>query len=299
MIFDSKQFFVDYGLRYYLPGTKNVPKDNIGCRCPFCNDRSNHMHFWMKGASVSCWRCGKKRLIPTIAALLRIPESKAFSVFKTYLKNSFEKPIFKKEEDKRNQLIWPTDCSHMNKKHFRYLNIRGFDHQKLESLWDLKGTGHIGREKNRIVIPVYQSDRVVTWQARDITGKQEPPYLACSPEGEIESIKNCLYGIDKANTRNVIIVEGVTDVWRIGPGAVATFGVEWTNIQAFILSQKWERIFILYDPDEPGRMKGEDLYHYLIGYNDQVEILQLNEFSDPGSMNQDDADYLAKQFKIR
>ena len=55
--------------------------------------------------------------------------------------------------------------------------------------------------------------------------------------------------MDKALGHSVVIVEGITDVWRLGPGAVATFGIEWTNEQALLL-KNFARVFVMYDFEE-------------------------------------------------
>jgi hypothetical protein len=46
-----------------------------------------------------------------------------------------------------------------------------------------------------------------------------------------EISKETLYNLDNAKDGTAIVVEGPIDVWRIGDGAVATFGVIYTQKQ--------------------------------------------------------------------
>lgn len=82
----------------------------------------------------------------------------------------------------------------------------------------------------RVVIPIRYGHRIVEWQMRacsDQLPKHEPKYLS-RPGGQIH---NHWYQADQAWDRhNIVICEGVTDVWRIGVmpsldlAAVASFG---------------------------------------------------------------------------
>jgi DNA primase len=43
-------------------------------------------------------------------------------------------------------------------------------------------------------------------------------------------------------------VEGVFDAWRIGDGAIATFGTQFTDEQLLMIS-KFKQVFVMYDQD--------------------------------------------------
>jgi len=54
----------------------------------------------------------------------------------------------------------------------------------------------------------------------------------------------------------VIIVEGITDVWRLGDGAVATFTKNFTREQILLLKKKnIKEAFVFYDSDAVGQSK--------------------------------------------
>ena len=116
----------------------------------------------------------------------------------------------------------------------RYLRERNFDAQELVELWDVayceenRSTVRPNFWQPRLLIPIYRyglkSGKILAgWQAREIEeNKSAPKYLTSSGMRRNE----LLYGLPEARetTGPIVVVEGVTDVWRAGPGAVALFG---------------------------------------------------------------------------
>ena len=70
--------------------------------------------------------------------------------------------------------------------------------------------------------------------------------MSCRSEDEVYPIKKTLYGYDAAVGSSVLVVEGPFDVYRFGPGAVATFGIAWTMEQASLLFP-YRNVFIMFD----------------------------------------------------
>ena len=94
----------------------------------------------------------------------------------------------------------------------------------------------------RLVIPIYTLEsqtvtRLAGWQARYIGDcpAEVPKYLSC--KGMKKS--QLFYGLPEAmrTTGPVVIVEGPTDVWRLGPGAVALFGKDMSLPQQELLDR--------------------------------------------------------------
>ena len=109
-----------------------------------------------------------------------------------------------------------------------------------------------------------------------------------------------MYGLDEVDTDTLVVVEGITDVWRLGPGAVATFGTGYKPSQILMMSQ-FERIFLLFDSeqDDPNAIKrSEELANTLSSIGKEVEIIELDE-GDPGDLKQEDADHLMKDLLRR
>jgi hypothetical protein len=120
-----------------------------------------------------------------------------------------------------------------------YLTARGFDPLVIEAHW---GVGYClispnsePRIYSRLVIPIHAireticaggSDLVYLagWQAREIVEVDRPSPKYLSMKG---MRKSCLlYGLPQAIESDgpVVVVEGVTDVWRLGTNGVAAFG---------------------------------------------------------------------------
>jgi DNA primase len=103
----------------------------------------------------------------------------------------------------------------------------------------------------RIITPVTMNGECVGWQARapfecDWGARHIPKYynLPGMPKTSM------LYGYDQAvGEPFCIVVEGVTDVWRVGVGAIATFGKTLSFSQAELIYQNWKKVVIAYDSD--------------------------------------------------
>lgn len=103
----------------------------------------------------------------------------------------------------------------------------------------------------RAVIPVVMGGQMVGWQARVLQdGPQKyPPKYFTSPGMPKSRI---LYNLDRARQYPfVILVEGPTDVWRVGPPAVALFGKTLSTGQRQLLRETWSTgpIVVLLDGD--------------------------------------------------
>lgn len=293
--FDVEKFCLDHHILTHPAGSKNVPSGCVGISCPFCGDSSNHMHFRLGTFAVKCWRCGKHRVVDAVGSLLRVPEAEARAIVARYV-SDVSAPLQPAPPRVAAEAVkWPGGTGTLMEIHQRYLLDRLFDPFKIEREWGVRGTNHIDPNyKFRLIAPILFNHQIISYQARDVTGQQIPKYRACPPEHEVMSHKDVLYGYDKAIGSSIVIVEGITDVWRLGAGAVATFGTKWTTAQALQIVQhpSLNRVFVLFDPDEAGQLGGTELYHFLRGFMENVELLQLEGFSDPGSMPQSEARYL-------
>jgi len=123
-----------------------------------------------------------------------------------------------------------------------YLRQRNFDPATLWETWWVQfcelSVGAQPNPSRRLVIPIYDADeRLAGWQARYVGDCPDsvPKYLSC--KGMKKS--QLLYGLPEArsSTGPVVIVEGPTDVWRLGCGAVALFGKDMSHHQQELLDR--------------------------------------------------------------
>jgi hypothetical protein len=131
----------------------------------------------------------------------------------------------------------------------RYLVDRRFDVAELARLWNVRHVSGWSQTPaaNRIVIPIYRPTRLFDlagatnplmlagWQARFV-GEPAPSIPKYLFPSNFQKAR-VLYGLPEAvrSTGPVYLCEGPTDVWRIGPGAVAPFGKQLSRDQLLLL----------------------------------------------------------------
>jgi DNA primase len=119
-------------------------------------------------------------------------------------------------------------------------------------------------------------------------------YRACIKERETIPHKQILYSRQEHWTERIIVVEGPTDVWRMGVHSVATSGIQFTPQQVRVLSH-FKQVHILYDPEHEAQIQAARLASELRFRNVETHIHVITEASDPGKLAQTDADYIVKQ----
>jgi hypothetical protein len=124
-----------------------------------------------------------------------------------------------------------------------YMLSRGFDPVVLANEWgcyyaDDPNKG-LGLAYRRIIIPLLFEGVTVGYQARAIPGftrRQDPKYWTAA--GTKKSF--FLGGYDYARLRNfVVVVEGPTKKWRVGPPAVDILGKSLSAMQVELLVSTW------------------------------------------------------------
>lgn len=297
-MFDAKKFTSDFhidtpkGGKHQRAGWINIP-------CPMCaGNPGYHGGFNTADAYYNCYRCGNHWIPKVVSALLKVPIRNAVNITAKYLTGEQRKKYVKKQYADKLKFP-PTTTSDLPQRHRDYLMDRHYDPAQLARLWDLKATQHIGNYKFRIVAPIYLDGRLISYQARDITGAHSAKYMACAEQNEVFHHKFSLYGIDNVTNGRAICVEGITDAWRFGHGAVATFGIEFTMPQVALLSKRITRLFIFFDDDPQAQQKAEQLGTMLSVFGINTEILSDDTVQDPAQLTQSAADYILKTLKIK
>lgn len=295
MAFDALAFFRSIGIEPKTEGHKHTQVGWANVVCPFCTGNPGyHLGFHLESGAWKCWRCGNHGLYSVLSAFLgydkkRIQE--ALDKFKG-------RPTAKTEDERKargrsHSLNLPSGTKDLTPEHRAYLRKRGYQVGKLVRNWDLKSTGPIGPYKHRIVAPITFQKKIVSYTCRDVTGKSGIKFKSCKLEEEVVYHKSILYGIDMLPYRTGVIVEGPPDVWRLGPGAVATFGIEFTPEQVMCAAIHLDLAYIFYDPEKQARTQAEKLALALSALGVEVEILNAPDgHPDPGDMPQDEADDL-------
>jgi hypothetical protein len=102
-----------------------------------------------------------------------------------------------------------------------------------------------------------------------------------------------LYNADSVWGKDwVIIVEGPTDVWRLGDGAVCTFGTEGTEGKVRkLLAMGVKRAFVIFDPETVATSQSLRLSAILSASIPHCETVIL-ERGDPASLTPQEAEAL-------
>ena len=169
--------------------------------------------------------------------------------------------------------------------HLNYLKSRDFDPEILIPKYRLKACYNVGKYKFRIIAPVIMDSKIVSFVGMDVTRQAKIPYKNASDSESIIPIKSCLYNLDNAN-ETVILVEGITDVWRIGDGSIGTLGKKVTKEQINLLVKRdVEQVYLL--PDSDAIELWKQLAIEISPLFDHVELLELNS-GDPENLRGDD-----------
>lgn len=171
---------------------------------------------------------------------------------------------------------------------YQYLITRGLDPVRIGKDYDV----HFCFEAydfpvatGKLVIPIYMNGKMVSWQARppydlDWKAAGQPKYYNCPGTNK----RLMVYGVRQARDLPFCIVtEGVTDVWKIGPGSLSIFGKTMSSQQALFIAKGWPVVVLALDPDaqkETVRTK-----NLLEESGTRVATVQMPEGLDPASID--------------
>lgn len=297
-VFDIIRFCRDFHVPYDDDGPEVSP-GWVNVQCPFCHDTvtEQHLGFNLSSGAVKCWRCGKHG---TLAFIARISKGSSTDVSRIAKQYTSEKTYAKRTVSKAQNagfVTVPRESGPLCDAARRYLEKRHFDPDLLVDKWGLLSTRHLGDYKFRIIVPIYLNYQLVSYQGRDYTDRQKLRYKACRLDKEVIHHKHLLYGSDHT-MRRCLLVEGVTDVWRMGYGCAGTFGTAYTKEQIGFLQQHYDEVFILFDSSDPKAERTmNELAEQLALVIDTVEVIKT-DWDDPGSAPQDEADALMKELRL-
>jgi hypothetical protein len=237
----------DIGLPVRTSGHHHTREGWIQLHCPFCGGGKSgfDLGYNVTFTTMNCWRCGKHTLWDFLK--LVSPNKPPKQLMVDYGLTLRERVKVKAPATKTKPFPETQPLTTIARK---YLLDRGFNAEHVSSLWGVQSTTILGRERHRLWIPVKQNGSTVSFTTRSI-GKAEPKYLNALPVQEFVPLKHTLYGESMVTTPFVWVCEGPTDVWRIGPPAVATFGTQITNEQILRLAA-YPAVALLLDNDLAG-----------------------------------------------
>jgi len=204
------------------------------------------------------------------------------------------------------------------KYHKIYLEQRGFDVDRLVHFFKLQSTGYETDpfyQKNKIFIPYYLNNKLMTYTCRDISvdtkqSGMRAKYIACKKSDCLLPGNFFIYNFDNIKHRKnqrTLFFEGQPDAWMFPTCSGSLSGIKFTPAQVkFIVSNFNKCVFIL-DPDSAGQaasQKAFDEIQVLTGITPEIYELDGslrnpdNTPKDPGDLTCKEADNLIKQLDI-
>lgn len=242
----------ELGIRYVGEEHRHCGRGWVGVDCPYCGPGSGryHLGFHVKHLYANCWRCGGHGIAHALSLLSN----------RSYL----ECRVMLGEVDRGDlatakifgKYTLPNGVCDLLPAHMRYLENRGFCPIEISKLWGIRGIGLHHRLTWRLWIPITYQGQTVSWTARSI-GKSNPRYISARPDEESALHRSLLYGEDYCR-HAVVVHEGPTDVWRTGPGSVATFGTGFSRSQVLRLSKYPVRV-VCFDSDTGAQRRARKL----------------------------------------
>jgi hypothetical protein len=284
MDFDVLRFLSDKNISYSETGSQ-AQKGWISVQCPFCGDAGDHGGFNIRKVHYYCWRCGGHSIPSIIKQFLGLTEWK--DVYRIQYEYSTRSTVLDRLRDRAekhgvDRVDVPGDP--LQKMHIDYLCQRGYDPQTIMTKYRVRGEGIAGDYKYRIIIPILFEDEIVSFVARDVTGKQKLRYKNCPIDKSVLNPKHVLYNLDNCKEDVIVIVEGIFDVWRMGDGYAASLGTDLSPPQIRLLS-KYKKIIFLFDNEELAQAKAKKYAYLLSSMGIEVVIANTETAKDPGELS--------------
>lgn len=291
--FDIIAFLEAHDVDYSDTG-KNIGQGWIGLEtCPFCEATGCHFGIRLETNVASCWVCGETASVPKLAQQITgMPWKDAYNEIGQFINDERWIP---ESPHPGKSVVFPEDMEELSRAAYGYIFDRGFATWEIQKKYKIKSTPgwsflEIGEKKwcfnHRIIIPIIMEKKVVSYTARTYVD-MDPRYMNAPTEAGIIPTASCIYNVDTVKDK-AIIVEGPTDVWRMGDESIAMMGVKFTPAQVeYLGSKSIKEVFILFDEGASDRAR--ELAMALSSVIKKVKVVTLTTGTDPGGLRSDEA----------
>lgn len=269
-----QELFRNLGVEFIEQGNHTRP-GWINIDCVYCgpNSKKFHLGYNIRSGHFNCWKCRGHNALDVLYRLGLKKE--AAEEFLNCVKHEWKPP-----ERIRKGLKEPRCREPLHRAHVEYLRSRGFNPFQLERIWSIEGIALAHRLKWRIYIPIIHRETRVSWTTRAIGDRVAQRYVSASAEEEVINHKHLIYGRDMCQ-HSIIVVEGPTDAWAVGPGAGALFGLSYSAQQVHALVRIPLRI-VCFDNEPEAQRRAQELCHMLSLFPGTTHNVVLDA-ADPGS----------------
>ncbi len=243
--------------------------------CPRCGSTNYHLGITDNVDRASCYVCGSHSVPGLLKTLSGHPWKE---VYEFLGKRDY---VIRETQEHQGRYTPPTNLLPIDDVHDarEYVKSRDMDPDYLEYVWGCQATNGLSNYPFRLFIPVIRNKRPVSWTARATRG-QQPRYQTARAEEKSFDEKKWLLGLDMVR-KTTIVCEGPLDAARMGPGAVATFGLAVTSDQLLLISQISER-YICFDNSPEAQKIADKLCESLSVYPGKT-VRMVVDADDPGS----------------
>ena len=278
-----------YNIPYIEEGSSHCRPGWVQLDCPQCGQDTQrwHLGYSLSDKYLNCWKCGSKSLIQTIKILTGLSYDRCLKLLKGIKSETQRIEIVK------GKLSLPKYTNTLPHPHRHYLRGRGFDPDEIVRLWQVKGIEIASEYSWRLLIPVVYQGKIISWSTRTISKNPDIiRYIHAPKEREQIPLKTILYGNDYVR-HAVIINEGFTDVWNVGPGAVATMGLGYTISQVFHMIRYPVRA-VCFDRGVEAQKRAKKLCDDLSAFPGETFNVELKA-NDPGCASKKEIKQLRKE----
>jgi len=281
--------------RYKIPYIVNVKAFNV--QCPVCpkDDPDNGLRcgLFKDNSGFNCFRCKKTGSLDFILDKL------TNGIYEKELENDNITDTIKKvfnpeteiqESVKSYSVTLPDSVPVTKELCSKWYILRSFLKKRnisIETCQQYKVRFSIGgKYPLRLIIPIYDNDKLICWQGKDVTDTVKPKYVFPSHA----PIANYFYfptGFQKKN-RIIYIVEGIFDTWRMGNIAIASFSKKLSKEQQLKLLKRNFSKKIVFAWDSDAFRESIEAANDLSSLRDGVGIIRLPKGQDPDSMGRDE-----------
>ena len=244
--FDVTAWFEDQGIEYATEGD-NTTQGWANVACPFCADHANHLGVNLESKNFHCWLCGERGdVVKLIREVQGVGYYEARDVVNRY-SNPAKQVVKEKPSSKPFRLP-----GHEMEEEIPEVVRKLFKRRNFPLAWIKRHRLRFYTPTQQLVVPVFYGGRAVSYQLMDVTGLARVKYQSCPKDAAVMDNKSVWYGVDEALRQDqVVVVEGVTDKWRVGDCAVAAFGkgVSEEQRRLFVRLFSGKRVKVFLDPD--------------------------------------------------
>ena len=258
--------------------------------CPFCGAGTEkfHLGYNLVNRYLNCWSCGPHKPVETLMELAKLPWRECVRL----IRGTADEDYVTEKKLQTGRLTLPKGVGKLHRAHKLYLRERGHDAVQVERLWRIRGIGLAPRLAWRIFIPIYLHGEVVSWTTRSVADSGLR-YVSAAASQESRNHKELLYGEDYC-VHAIVVCEGPFDVWRLGPGAVATLGTGYSSAQVLRMSRYPVRA-VCFDAEPAAQKRAGELCDQLEAFPGETFNITLQR-GDVDTANQSELDEIRKRF---